>query len=447
MILKKLANKIGFDKAILFTSASSIVGTIGSVVTVLLVIKLFDEVEQGFYYTFGSILSIQIFFELGFNNIITQYAAHETGNPTYSVARISDHDNIAYSRLSSLLHFIVRWYTILFFVLLFILFFCGIYFFGKNSPASIGINWQLPWLLLVISSCLNFLFSPIISFLIGIGNIKNIAKLQLQQNIIKIVVLSIGLLFDFKLYSIGLSLMAAFLYMVTSIYKNYKIILFDIWKFKIINRISYFKEIFPYQWKIALSWVSGYFIFQMFNPVLFATEGPEVAGQMGMSLAALSGLSTLSISWITTKIPFFSNLIAAKDYNQLKKNFNMVFKQSLYVNLLLLFIFLSLVTILKYYKIKIGVILIGNRFIDFLPLTFMVVASVINQITSSWALYLRCFKKEPYLVNSIVGAILTTASTFYFGNKYGLLGITGGYLLITIIGFPWAFYVYQRNKI
>jgi O-antigen/teichoic acid export membrane protein len=447
MILKKLANKIGFDKAILFTSASSIVGTIGSVITVILVIKLFDEVEQGFYYTFGSILSIQIFFELGFNNIITQYAAHETGNPAYSLTRISDQDNIAFSRLSSLLHFIVRWYTILFFALLFILSFCGVFFFGKNSSAITEITWQLPWLLLVLSSCLNFFISPIISFIIGIGNVKDVAKLQLQQNVIKIAVLLICLLFDFKLYSIGLSLMAAFLYMVTSVYKKYKIILFDIWKFKIINRISYFKEIFPYQWKIALSWVSGYFIFQMFNPVLFATEGPVVAGQMGMSLAALTGLSTLSISWISTKIPFFSNLIAAKNYNQLKINFNKVFKQSLFVNIFLLLIFLSSVAILKFFKIKIGVIFVGNRFIDFLPLTFMVIATVINQITSSWALYLRCFKKEPYLVNSIVGAILTTASTFYFGNKYGLLGITGGYLFITIIGLPWAFYVYQRDKV
>jgi O-antigen/teichoic acid export membrane protein len=447
MIFKKLLNKIGIDKAILFTSASSMVGTLGSVFTVILIIHFFNEVEQGFYYTFGSILSIQIFFELGFNNIITQFAAHEIGNSTYRTSIISDYDNVTFSRLSSLLHLIIRWYAILCFALFFILFFSGVYFFLKNSPATIGLTWQLPWLLVVISSCLNFLISPIIAFLIGIGNIKDVSKLQLQQNIIKMLVLLFGLLIGFNLYSIGLSLMAAFLYMCISVYKKYNTVLFAIWKIKIINRISYFKEIFPYQWKIAISWISGYFIFQMFNPVLFATAGPEVAGQMGMSLAALTGLSSLSISWITTKIPLFSNLIATQDFNKLKTNFNNAFKQSLFVNVFLLVIFLVLVAIMKQFKIKYGVILVGNRFIDLLPLTLMVIATIINQITSSWALYLRCFKKEPYLVNSIVGAILTTASTFYFGHKYGLLGITGGYLIITIIGWPWAFYVYQRNKI
>ena len=37
----------------------------------------------------------------------------------------------------------------------------------------------------------------------------------------------------------------------------------------------------------------GYFIFQLFNPVLFATEGAVVAGQMGMTLAALNGIKHL----------------------------------------------------------------------------------------------------------------------------------------------------------
>ena len=56
------------------------------------------------------------------------------------------------------------------------------------------------------------------------------------------------------------------------------------------------QEIFPFQWKIALSWISGYLIFQLFNPVLFATEGSKIAGQMGMTMVAISGISSISIS-------------------------------------------------------------------------------------------------------------------------------------------------------
>jgi len=79
-IIKKIASKFGFDKAIMFTSSANIVGAFGSVVSVILVVKYLTGVEQGFYYTFGSIVAIQVFFELGLNGIITQYVAHEASH-------------------------------------------------------------------------------------------------------------------------------------------------------------------------------------------------------------------------------------------------------------------------------------------------------------------------------------------------------------------------------
>ena len=77
MFFKRLANKLGIDKAILFTSSSTLIGALGNVVSAILVIKFLSIEEQGFYYTFGSIAAVQIFFELGLNGIITQFVAHE----------------------------------------------------------------------------------------------------------------------------------------------------------------------------------------------------------------------------------------------------------------------------------------------------------------------------------------------------------------------------------
>lgn len=445
--IKYVLLKIGIDKAIFFTSVSSLIGTLGSVISVLLIINLFNEVEQGFYYTFGSILSIQVFFELGFNNIITQFAAHETGKPEYKIYNLESHFNVSFSRLSSLLNLIIRWYSVLFLILFFALLFSGFYFFSQNSSNVSGFSWEFPWILVVISSCFSFLISPILAYLIGIGDIKVISKLQLNLNIIKISLLLFGLVLGFKLYSIGLSLTGAVLYIYIQIFKKYKDKLFQIWKIKRDHEISYFKEIFPYQWRIALSWISGYFIFHLFNPVLFVTEGPKVAGQMGMTLTALSGISTLSLSWITTKVPQFSNLIASNEFVQLKVIFNKVFKQSFIINFLLLFLFLFFIFLLKYFKVEFNNVIIGDRFIDYIPLLLMSLSTLLNQITSSWALYLRCFKKEPYLFNSIVGAILVCVSTFYFGNKFGLMGITLGYFSISLIGLPWAYFIFLKNKV
>jgi hypothetical protein len=92
--------------------------------------------------------------------------------------------------------------------------------------------------------------------------------------------------------------------------KKYKHLLLNIWSALDSERVSYKLDILPYHWKIALSWVSGYFIFQLFNPVLFATEGAVVAGQMGMTISVLNGIQALSMSWISTKVPLCSGLIA-----------------------------------------------------------------------------------------------------------------------------------------
>src|SRR5208283_6098922 len=103
---------------------------------------------------------------------------------------------------------------------------------------------------------------------------------------------------------------------------KYKLLLKNIWQQFGVERVSYKREIFPYQWKIAISWISGYFIFQLFNPILFATEGAVMAGKMGMTLVVLNGIFSLSFSWMSTKVPLYSNLIAQKKYRDLDHIFD-----------------------------------------------------------------------------------------------------------------------------
>src|SRR5579872_4221130 len=87
------------------------------------------------------------------------------------------------------------------------------------------------------------------------------------------------------------------------------------------HRIRWFEEVWPFQWRIAVSWFCGYFIFWLFNPVLFAYRGPVEAGQMGMSLSLANAILNIAISWISTKSAPFGTLIARKEYQQLDRIF------------------------------------------------------------------------------------------------------------------------------
>ena len=73
-IIKKILHKIGLDKAIIFTSATNVISAFGNVISMILVVKYITIVEQGYYYTINSLLSLSIFFELGLGVVIKQIA-------------------------------------------------------------------------------------------------------------------------------------------------------------------------------------------------------------------------------------------------------------------------------------------------------------------------------------------------------------------------------------
>ena len=441
-----LVRKIGVDKSIAYSSGSRVVAAFTGVISIFFISTFLSGVEQGFYYTFGSMISIQVFFELGLTSIITQYVAHEAAH-----LKIEDNklvgDEKYKSRLGSLLHFCVKWYaiiSILFFVTLLI---AGFVFFNKYGKEHDGVSWQIPWVLVCIGSFIKLFQSPLNSFVTGLGFVKEMSKVGFWQQIILPLSAWLGLAFGFKLYVVGISSIIAAL--IWNIYVHKTLIWFlliNLWRVRITDKISYMKEIFPYQWRIAMSWISGYFIFQCFNPVLFATEGAVVAGQMGMTMNVLNQIQTFSMSWINTKVPRMSGLIALKDYVTLDRIFNTTQKQMIGVCLVLVSIMFLGLWILDFTQFTIGNSVLSERFLDLLPLLLMTLPLVRNIYVFSWATYLRCHKKEPYLKNSVVCAVLCIISILTIGRHYGLYGLVSGYCVIQMALMPWAYNIFVAKK-
>jgi hypothetical protein len=219
-----------------------------------------------------------------------------------------------------------------------------------------------------------------------------------------------------------------------------------IWKSVGQWKVNYKKEIFPVQWKIAVSWISGYFIFQLFNPILFATEGSVVAGQMGMTLAIVNAIAAFSFSWMSTKTPVFSGYIAKKDFFQLDYLFSKTLVQSSILSFAGVVVFMLFIVLSRQYDVVVGDVYIGNRFLPYLPLVFMCLTVLFNHISGSWALYLRCHKREPLLLQSITLGLLCSASALILGKNYGVVGLTSGYLVLTVVSFGWIFLTWQVKR-
>jgi O-antigen/teichoic acid export membrane protein len=437
-----LFRKIGIDGTIAITILTRLIQAGGGIVAIFFIARYLSPVEQGYYYTFASILAIQIFFELGLSGIITQYTAHEFAHLKFESHGALLGETYYKSRLSSLLRFCVKWFGLISILLFFILFIAGYIFFGKFNSNS-AVDWLGPWALLCLATSLNLFIDPILAYFDGLGEVKDMAKVRLIQKGVTMILLFTFFLFDFKLYSAAASSCIGILINYAQIIFSRRIkFLKTIWNSLDKWKLDYFKEIFPFQWKIALSWISGYFIFQLFNPVLFATEGSVVAGQMGMTITALNGVLSITISWINTKVPLFSSLIAKGEFNELDLVFNKSLRQSNFIAVICLTVFVLCIYILQ----KTGMP-IANRFLSLFPLILMCLAAFVNQLVSALATYLRCHKKEPFLMHSIVLGILTATSTWILGNEFGLLGIVLGYcFLIVALSLPWAIIIFKTKK-
>ena len=443
-----VTEKLGVDGAIAYSSAARIFQAFSGVISIFFIATFLTGEEQGFYYTFGSILAIQVFFELGFTGIMTQYVAHEAVHLNLNDSFLYEGESKYKSRLAYLVRFCVKWYTVVA-LLFFIVVTCiGLFYFYKYDQTNGGVEWKAPWLLLTVSTAIKLFQSPFTAIYKGVGKVKEMNEISFYQQLI--IPISQWVLFacGARLFVVGISsLLGVLIWCVYIWKKKLWLIMSGLIKEIITEKVSYMQEIFPYQWKIALSWISGYFIFQLFNPVLFATEGAVVAGQMGMTLQVLTAIQAFAMSWENTKIPLYSGLIEMKKYQELDTVFNRTLKQMMGVCLFLLASMFVAVFILKQTGLVIGGSVLGNRFLDYFPMTLMMITIVVNQLVGAWADYLRCHKQEPFLMQSIVMGILCCLSTLTLGNWYGIIGLTAGYCFLRLfVSLPWGYYTFITKK-
>ena len=432
--MKKLPNILGIDYHIGMTLLLRLWSILSGGLLVLFIPICLTSKEQGYYFTFSSIISAQVFFELGFNYVVVQMVSHEMVGLKYDDKNGLLGDVKHIKRIGSLINLLKKWYRIISVLFFIVISFSGYCFFLRNGSLSIS-SWIYTWFLLVGFAAINLYVSPFLSVLEGLGLVGKVALVRLVQSII-------GYLGLFILLWSGRGLLAvpilngsmAFISFIWI--KFYHQGLFGKHNdFITGDKISWRKEIFPFQWRIALSWLSGYFIFQLFNPVIFANQGENEAGRVGLTLTIFSTMLSLSMSWISAKIPMMARLIAERNINKLNCLFRGVFIKSAIVNVLICLLFFMVIFLLKEYNVAI-VERIAN--VNILLMLFFV--SVFNHFIFSAATYMRAHKKEPMMWNSLVSGVLI-ALAIYESAKISSSAVIASYMVIIVfVCFPWTIY-------
>jgi hypothetical protein len=109
---KWLSQTAGIDKAVAYSVSSKIWQIIVGLVNVVLITKYITSAEQGYLYTFQSLLGFQILFDLSLSAVLVQFAGHEMAKLKWVIGGTVQGESLAKSRLASIIRISFKWYTI-----------------------------------------------------------------------------------------------------------------------------------------------------------------------------------------------------------------------------------------------------------------------------------------------------------------------------------------------
>jgi O-antigen/teichoic acid export membrane protein len=436
----RLAKFLEIDRAVFFAIVGKIWSLSAGLVTTLLIAVFFSPDLQGYYYTFQAVLAIQAIAELGLGSVLTYYASHEWAKLALDRDGGVTGDAEALSRLVSLGSFSLKWYLIASAVLTLVLATGGLFFFGTAGDP--GFPWKAPWVVLCVVTGLNLCAVPVWALLEGCNQVSHVYRYRIVQYVASSVAAWAAIYLGAGLWVASVIGVAGLLAMTLTAGRRYGRLIRTILLARPKGpRLSWRTDIWPMQWRIAMSWVGGYFIFSLFAPVLFHYQGPVVAGQMGMTWVIVGALMPVASSWITPKAPLFGILIAQKRYAELDRLFWRITSRVIAVTAAGAFGIWILVFSLNRLHHP-----FAARLLPPATTAYMLLATLIVCASLPMATYLRAHKREPLMGLSVVSGVLTGIAVAVLGKHYSADGVAVGYLVVMATVTPFVALIWYRRR-
>ncbi|MDD5367634.1 MAG: hypothetical protein PHQ40_01000 [Anaerolineaceae bacterium] len=443
-ILKKGRSIIGIDRAISYSLFSKIFSAAFQPVMFYSIARFLSPIEQGYYYTFYSILSLNVFLELGLGVVITHFSSNEYANLQWSGLGTILGDDASLSRLFSMVNKSIKWYSVISILEGIVLIPVGLIFFKTNAGLT-PFQYSIPWILLILASATGNCLIPIISVLSGCARVTDLQRIRLIQNILSTLFFCGSLALGMKLYSAAILQFTQSICFLIWFIKSFPGLIGQLKSFQneqTRDQISWRREILPMQWRVALSWLSSYFMGYVFNPLLFSYRNPVEAGQMGMSRNLVDTTTNAGMPWISTRSVTYGSFVKRRQFKELDRAAIQNTLQALAVTITVsLGVTIILILAKHFYPTY------GNRVLSLPAFILLSVAGIAGVIIYSFGEYLRAHKQEPFLFVNLGLAGLITISNFITARFYNAEIMAMAYSLIIIfIGLPISFLVFREKR-
>jgi hypothetical protein len=410
---------------------------VAGVCTLAFVTHFLSPVEQGYFYTLASIAALHMALDMGLSAVLVQFAARMFVGLSWDFkGRVNGNEPF---RFLALVRLSLCWYVMAAMILL-LIYPVGLIFISIDQ-GSIAYDWRGPWGLLICMTAVNFLFIPVLALIEGSGEVAEVYTVRLVQGVVGAGTTWWVLLIGHGLYSVAV--MPAVSAVVAAFWLYFRRSGMVVQAFRErTGGITWGKDVWPLQWRIGASWLAGYVLVIMHVPLLYRTQGPIAAGQMGVTMTVANMLSLLSMSWLTAKLPTMVQAVTTKDWVLLDQIFWRAFRVSCLTFVAGSILFVATRLILEWTSY-------GERFLPVRETVGLLFAMGLYHVAGLFAAYLRSHLQEPFLWPSLIGAMLTAAAAIWIAPQWGATGIV--IVLMTVNGlffFPAALgmWVHYRGK-
>ncbi len=393
------------------------------VITLAFVAHFLSPVEQGYFYTLASIAALHMALDMGLSAVLVQFAAREFVGLSWGVGGKVEGDDP--SRFLTLVRLSLRWYGMV--GVIFLLIYPAGVAFLDNSSGNLGYDWRGPWALLVCATAAGFVFLPALALTEGSGGVAEVYAVRLVQGVIGAVAAWAVLAMGGGLYAVAMMPVVSAVVAGAWLFARRRRMVAQAVQEKLGN-FHWGVEVWPLQWRIGASWLAGYALVLMHVPLLFRTQGPTVAGQMGVTMTVANMLSLLALSWMTARIPAMARAVSMKDWVNLDQVYWRAFRISClaFVVGAILFIIMRLALEWTPY---------GRRFLPMVETAGLLLAMGFYHVSGLFAAYLRVHLREPFLWPSLIGALLTAAFAVWAAPQWGATGVVTVLVVINAIFF------------
>jgi O-antigen/teichoic acid export membrane protein len=437
--LARLRHWAGLDRAVSLAVVGRSWSLISYPLTLYLIGTRLSALERGFFYSFTSVAGLQIFLELGFSLSIVQFASHEFARLRLAPNGGIEGDPDARSRLVSLGRLALRYYLVMAALFVVIMGSAGHWFFATSRDAG-GVNWTGPWWTLCLSTSLNLAFLPFLALLEGCNQIVFVNGCRMAAAMAYGAFLWAALAGGSGLFAAAAASAGMFLVSAMVVAFRWRRFFATFLGRPSGATISWWREIWPFQWRIGCTAVSGYFIFSLFNPVILRARGAVESGRMGMTLQLVNALANVCYSWVSTKTPRFGMLISSRRLDELDALWGRATAQALCVCGIGSGVILAGLYGLRTFSS------FGNKFLGYDASLVLLVAAIISVAQFAQAAFLRAHKKEPFLLISLVNAAATSLAVILGAKSGGSVGACLGYALVQAAVLPFTTAIFLRCR-